>query len=127
MCQADVTGFSRVSTMFHVKPQGPPEIETGGEVKTAEVGDSSTIFCQVRGQSPSVTVTWSHEGRVIKPDNVDFSILDTIDGDIFKSVVLIRKVEKGHFGEFHCQIENKFGSNKAVIRLEEQGKMKKYF
>ena len=127
MCQAEVSGFSGVSTMFHVKSRGPPEIETGDKDKTAEVGHSATIFCQVRRQSPSVTVTWSHEGRLIRPDNEDFSILDTIDGDIFKSVILIRNVEKDHFGEFLCQIENKFGSNQAAIKLQEKGKMKKIF
>ena len=123
MCQAEVSGFSGTSTMFHVKPRGPPEIETGGEDKTVSVGDSATVFCQVRRQSPSVTVTWSHEGHIIKPDNEDFSILDTIDGDIFKSVILIRNVEKDHFGEFLCQIENEFGIQKAAIRLEEKGKI----
>ena len=134
-CEAAVPGFPKVATSYQVSLRGPPEIEAAEEEKLAEVGASTTVACEVRNQGPASwsrggvasasTVTWSHEGRVIRPDNGNFSILDTFDGDILRSVVLIKNVELHHFGQFECRAKNKFGSNHAVVTLSEHGS--KYF
>ena len=121
LCQASSSGFSPISTKFQIRTRGPPEIQTSGEEKSVSLGESSTVWCQVSNQSPSLTLKWSHGGQVIKPDNRDFSILDTIDTDILKSVVLIRNVENKHFGEFICHVETKFGDKQASIMLLEKG------
>ena len=91
-CEAAVPGFPKLATSYQVSLRGPPEIEAAAEQKLAEVGASTTVACEVRNQGPASwsrggvaaasTVTWSRNGRVIRPDNGNFSILDTFDGDI---------------------------------------------
>ena len=124
VCEAAASGFSSVRKVFSVQLRGPPQIEAGAQEKFVSLGESTTVSCEARNrgrEDMSSTVTWSHEGGLILPDNGDFSILDTIDGDILKSVVLIRNVKSHHFGKFLCQIENKFGSTEATITLRENG------
>ena len=124
VCEADVSGFSKVSKLFRVNLRGPPEIEAEAEEKFVNIGDSTTVSCEARntgGDGLSSTVTWSHQGDTIWPDNGNFSILDAIDGDILRSVLLIRTVRSHHIGQFLCKIENKFGSNAASITLTEKG------
>ena len=124
MCEASGSGFSKVSKLFRVSLRGPPEIEAEAEEKFVSLGDSTTVSCETRnpgGLGLSSTVTWRHKGDIILPDNGNFSVLDTIDGDILKSVLLIRNVGSHHIGEFHCKIENKFGSSEASIILTEKG------
>ena len=124
MCEASVSGFSKVSKLFRVNLRGPPEIEAEAEEKFVSLGDSTSVSCETRtpgSDGLSSTVTWSHKGAIIWPDNANFSILDTIDGDLLKSVLLIRNVGSHHMGQFLCRIENKFGSNEAAITLTEKG------
>ena len=126
MCEAAASGFSKVSKLFRVQLRGPPEIEAEASEKFVSLGDSATVQCEARhrgGDGLSSTVTWSHQGDIIWPDNGNFSILDTIDGDILKSVLLIRNVGSHHIGQFLCKIENKFGSNAASITLTEKARV----
>ena len=120
LCEASASGFTKIRTTFHVKIRGPPEIFTEDPVKTGTIGESVTMWCQVRRHGGPMSVVWKHGGHVIRPDNPYFSILDTIDKDLLKSVVLIRNLKEQHFGKFTCEIENKFGKNSAEIELSEK-------
>ena len=123
-CFAEVPGFPVVSRSFQVKAQGPPQVLSDSSEKLATVGESATVGCEVRtSDTLALRLSWSHKGQAILPDNPDFSILDTIDGDIVKSVVLIKNVEDRLFGEFSCSATNQYGSNRSHVRLVKAGQL----
>ena len=118
-CDVEVAGFPKISKIFHVLVHAAPIIETETDVKHVEMGESATVFCQVSNVDPSLSIIWSHNNQEILPDNTDFSVLDTINTNTVRSVILIKNVGDRHLGDYVCNVTNKFGHSSASITLME--------
>jgi hypothetical protein len=71
--------------------------------KTAIVGDSVRLHCEVDG-SPEPTITWRKDSQNVSQDkNIVIQRLR------FKSVLTIRKVGKNDQGRYSCEAFNGFG------------------
>ena len=79
------------------------------------------IACQAESFPSPTKISWRFRGKFIKPDSADFSILETLDGRIVKSMILIKDIKSHQFGEYECIFQNDIGEDSSKIHVIETG------
>ena len=83
------------------------------------------IACQAESFPSPTEISWRFGGKFIKPDSTDFSILETVDGRIVKSMIIIKNIRSNQFGEYECIFQNDIGRDSSKIHIKETGKASK--
>ena len=66
-------------------------------------------------------MAWKFNGKYFNLDSSDYTILETQDGKMVKSMVIIKDVKSDKLGEYECNVVNEIGTTSSVIFLKETG------
>ena len=79
------------------------------------------IACEAESFPLPTQISWKFSGKFIRPDSADFTILETQDGRIVKSMIVIKNIKSDQFGEYECNFENEIGKASSKINIIETG------
>jgi len=117
-CEAAVAGFSSISSVVTVQRHSPPVI-LAERWKWSSLGETVMVACEAESFPSPTEISWKFSGKFIRPDSADFSILETQDGRIAKSTIIIRNIRSEQFGEYECNFQNDFGKDSSKIHIAE--------
>merc|ERR1711892_437916 len=117
-CEASASGFSSITTISNVQRQGSPEI-LAERWKWKNLGDTAMIACEAESFPLPTQISWKFSGKFIRPDSANFTILETQDGRIVKSMIVIKNIKSNQFGEYECNFENEIGKASSKINIIE--------
>ena len=79
------------------------------------------IACQAESFPSPTEISWKFRGKLIKPESADFTILESLDGTLVKSMIMIKSIRIEQFGEYECIFQNNIGKDSSKIHIIETG------
>ncbi|XP_053620761.1 irregular chiasm C-roughest protein-like isoform X2 [Plodia interpunctella] len=117
-CRASVDNYQDVEAAAMVYMRSPPKIISNGTQYGVE-GDSVRVECISFSIPKPDYIIWTFAGGEINTfHNQDYAFLEeTLADRLTKSILIIRKSEARHFGNYNCTVANSYGMDSIEISL----------